>query len=948
MAAPKLGAQNFIDKNREIDPSRLFRDTRSMGQKFLEDFASNRESLGIVTMVLGAACFFFPQVVLLLPFWWLFAIWWTRENPESLPLRLPIGSQIADPTDPAPGRKKFRKGRGIFYLGNDMKTGEECWISREDLLTHMLFFGTTGAGKTFTLTGVAANYLCMGGGLIYVDAKAAASLALDIHAIACGLGRDDDMLVLNFITGSEIIDARNRNRISNSMNFMSRGAASTIGDVLTSLLPGDDGGANSVFKDQALSLVRGGLPSLVDLRNAGKIALGANTMREWLFNLENIMKLSNKCKSESGKSCKIEYADLQSSIRPEAMESLNAYLGGVPGFDFNKKASEQSDKTKEQFGYAKMYWNRVMSIFADDYRHLFWADVADVDTNDVIRQRRILVGLLPALEKSPADLKSIGNIVLSALKQSAASLLPASLSGPRKLRDIPMPACPGGIVLDEYAYITTDGFAVLPAQARGLGIGLVFAGQDYPGFKRASEKEAGQTIGNTNTKVIMKIEDSTDTWQLVKEMAGDAFVSQAGGYQRNQGALGGYADNQSAGIELRSRVNLGDLKSFIEGESLVFFQNRIVRMFMFAHMTPKSGESLFNVHEFLPLPPLGQASTKFPKGTYPQDLWTMEDAAKGMQAGEVRNELSRFGLMTNLLKEWVNLQQAFDQMDNHPYKPKNTTDFLRFCIYGQQKEYAEFWPDEIDEEKRKKNKSSSGGRSAVAEIQKNTVPEEQSKVTESKSNKEEVTENDLQQIGKESGFRKATESDLSSLPEDHPMKQFERVAKSILSGESLEEDFEEEPENEIAPPKSLGQEIGDPLEELLSEDGQGEQPKPEQAKEQVVPKEIATSKNEDPFEKLEILAEKISSEKKSALSDQQRKTRVRQGEQQGSEKSAGTRTVKPSGVAAELWNHLGMSRNDTYPELPPPPPETRDASMEAQLEAHLKNLEKFIEESMSQ
>jgi hypothetical protein len=366
------------------------------------------------------------------------------------------------------------------------------------------------------------------------------------------------------------------------------------------------------------------------------------------------------------------------------MEALNAYLNGIPGFRFDKKPSEQGEDTLKQFGFARMYWSTPLSMFADDYRHLFWADIADVDMADVVRNRRILVTLLPALEKSPTDLQNIGKIVLSALKTAVASMLDGNLTGRRGEKDRAMPACPGGIILDEYAYITVEGFAVLPAQARGLGIGLVFAGQDYPGFKRANEKEAGQVIGNTNTKVIMKLEDSSDTWQLVKEMAGDAMVTQSAGFSQGQGATQGYQDNMNASIETRSRVNLGDLKSFIEGEALVFFQNRIIRTFMFSHEMKKNKDALFSVHEFLPLIVKKDDVVATQLGAIPRDVARIEALAASLMSkgmGATEPGLGKpYGLVMELYPHWLGQHAEWNRSD--AIKPESPDDFLKLCASG--------------------------------------------------------------------------------------------------------------------------------------------------------------------------------------------------------------------------------------------------------------------------
>ncbi|EJT6565140.1 conjugal transfer protein TrbC, partial [Escherichia coli] len=71
----------------------------------------------------------------------------------------------ADETSPA---------RGIFYVGyrriNDI--GRELWLSMDDLTRHVMFFATTGGGKTETTFAWLLNPLSWGRGFTFVDGKA--------------------------------------------------------------------------------------------------------------------------------------------------------------------------------------------------------------------------------------------------------------------------------------------------------------------------------------------------------------------------------------------------------------------------------------------------------------------------------------------------------------------------------------------------------------------------------------------------------------------------------------------------------------------------------------------------------------------------------------------------------------------------------------------------------
>lgn len=604
MQSPQIPGRVGADPNKEVRPSALYRDARTLSQKTW-DFLSSWENL---SMSVGMACavgFIFPASMNLALLVGVGLILFGLLHGERLPVRIPISHAGIDPGDPSPGRIKFRKARGIMYMGNDMRTGEEIWAAREDILTHLLLFGTTGAGKTYSLTGIALNFMLMGAGLAYIDAKAVASLAADIFAGACSLGRDDDILVLNFITGNQTIHEKSRVRMSNTANFLRHGAAANLSDLFVSLLSGGDdgGGANSVFRDKAIALMKALMMVLVDLRDAGVITLGPNTLREWMA-LPRLMSLSNKTRDESGRPNAQVNARLVKAIRPSSMEALNAYLEtALGGFLWDKPASQQSETVQDQYGYANMYWTRALGMLSDTYRHIYWTDVGEVDMQDVVKNCRILVGMLPPLEKSPDELQALGKLILSATKSAAAVELPAVPEGKRKEIERPMPAASFGLIMDEYAYINTPGMAVLPAQARGLGIGLTYAGQDYAGFKRASEEEAAQVVGNTNIKIAMKLEDPQTTWELFKDMSGEATVYRSAGFSMQQGSImtSNYQDNMNVSIERQNRVEFTELKRQIEGEGFLFFGDRITQAALFSHEMKKNDEQTIAIHRFLPM-----------------------------------------------------------------------------------------------------------------------------------------------------------------------------------------------------------------------------------------------------------------------------------------------------------------------------------------------------------
>lgn len=129
-------------------------------------------------------------------------------------------------------------------------------------------------------------------------------------------------------------------------------------------------------------------------------------------------------------------------------------------------------------------------------------------------QRRILLVLLPSLEKSPAELASLGKISLSAIRNACAVGLGAQIEGDVAdvLEALPTNAIGIGpylCIVDEYAAIVTPGFEVVLTQGRGLGIAAIVASQDYAGILEADKKGAQQMVANTSIKIFMKNLDSS-------------------------------------------------------------------------------------------------------------------------------------------------------------------------------------------------------------------------------------------------------------------------------------------------------------------------------------------------------------------------------------------------------------------------------------------------------
>lgn len=585
-----------IDSRHELDPTLLLRDTRTLLQRIRDGF-SDPTSITVVLLMLAAASYFFSEAATFMMLLGLPIFLYSYTRKQKLPFRLPQIAKVKDFNDIKPGSTKPNIARGITYFGIDRKSGEELWFTNEDMRTHVLIFGSTGSGKTEALVSLAYNALVQSSGFIYVDGKGDNSLYAKVFSMARSMGREDDLLLINFMTGARDIVGPQEKRLSNTMNPFCQGSSSMLTQLVVSLLGGSNqnSGDGDMWKGRAIAFVEALMRLLVYMRDEGAILLDANTIRNY-FSL-------NRLESIIGD--KVFPRDDQEGINIENIpklvtDPLRNYLETLPGYNKEKKGKQVS-QVLEQHGFITMQLVRAFSSLADTYGHIIRTNLAEVDFKDVVLNRRILVVLLPALEKSPDELSNLGKIIVASLKAMMAAGLGEEVEGDYRdviLRKPTTAPTPYLCILDEYGYYAVQGFAVVPAQARSLGFSTIFAGQDLPAFQKASKEEAASIGANTNIKICMKLEDPIETWDFFAKTAGEAYVTKVDSFQTKETSLtNSYLDTKSSSFEKRARVDLLDLKEQTEGEAHIFFKSKIVRARMF-YANPKSAKRL-KINQFL-------------------------------------------------------------------------------------------------------------------------------------------------------------------------------------------------------------------------------------------------------------------------------------------------------------------------------------------------------------
>lgn len=523
---------------------------------------------------------------------YIFYFWRLTKTSRALAFKLPLSSKYSDPNNKSPSSKG--KAEGILYLGNVEKTNEEVWFSNSDARTHILYLGTTGAGKTEGLKSMVSNALTWGSGFVYIDGKADTDLWSSLSSLVRRFGRDDDLLVLNYMTGNS-----DRRAPSNTMNPFSSGSASYLTNMLVSLMP-DAEGDNAMWKERAVSLIGSLMPAMTWKRDNQDIPTSVSMIREYL-NLNNVIKLSRD-------------AALPEKIRM----SIRGYLDTLPGYNdaaFDDNGREKPagpdqpmiDTTtpRQQHGYLAMQFTRSLQSLGDDYGYIFDSQAADVEMVDVVLNRRILIVLIPALEKSSDETANLGKIVAATIKGMMGSTLGSTVEGEAATVIENKPthsSTPFMCVFDEVGYYTAQGMAVMAAQARSLGFCLIYSAQDLPALEKRVKEEARSITANCNIKIFGKLEDPTQTKEFFEKTVGSSLVMEASGFQLSgDRQTGSYFDTRQVGLQVRARASYDGLKGFREGQSVVAFGSMVVDVQVF-YSNPGFAKAM-RVTRFMALPP---------------------------------------------------------------------------------------------------------------------------------------------------------------------------------------------------------------------------------------------------------------------------------------------------------------------------------------------------------
>ena len=491
-------------------------------------------------------------------------------------------------------------------------------IDREDGLFVMENFLVTH--NTELLLGVVSQTLMWSSGFLFVDGKGTTEFYARTWTLCKRFGREDDLRVLNFTDpgGDPDAPAGGPTTQSNTLNPFAKGSPDQLMNIIVSLM-GDAGSTGDMWKSRAMSLVTALMMALCELRDRGDILLNVQTIRDFLAlgkgvnealvpnavnGPEDIPERAWEDMRSRAGLIELYLRALNGEMSESTRLALKGFFDTLPGFSLENALAgkPQENKCLEQYGFLVMQTTKPLGSLADGYGHIFRTPLGEIDIDDVVLNRRILVVLLPALQKAPDEMQNCGKIVVALLKTMMGSSSGFELQGTKQEIVDAKPtrsASPFIVVLDEAGYYLVKGIDVMMAQARSLGFMVIIAGQDMAAMQSINQQIAETAAANASILAVGKTVDGARTVQFVQQLMGKTMVSVSSGLSGKTGILGNtkWMDRMDVSFQETERVKLEELQALTEGQFYILFNGRLVRASTF-YIGDKFAPS-FAVNKFL-------------------------------------------------------------------------------------------------------------------------------------------------------------------------------------------------------------------------------------------------------------------------------------------------------------------------------------------------------------
>ena len=562
-----------------------------------------------------------------------------RETPVSMTFRFP-GMKKAFGLD-LPCDETAAPLRVVGVEAVDNRQEMVCIkIDRDDGL--YVVDGYLVTHNTELLLGIISQSIMWSSGFLFVDGKGTAQFYMRVWGLARRFGREDDMRVMNFtdsgggadpVPGGPGVD-------SNTTNPFAKGDSDQLMNILVSIM-GDAGKSNDMWQQRATSLVTAAMKVLVEMRDRGEIQFNVQVLREYLalgrgiseylapgasgggpagagragyggqsatqkaqpVTIESISEEAwSELRTRPGM-IELYLRSLHGEFSGAATKALAGFFSSLPGFnvDLALKGKPQQDKANEQYNFLFMQLTKPLSTFADSFPHIFMTSFGEIDLEDVMLNRRILIVLLPALQKAKTEMQNCGKVVIALVKIMMGKASGAALAGSKKENIDSSPTksiSPFIVVLDEVGYYLVDGVDVMMAQARSLGFMIILAGQDIAAMQAVSKELSEIAAANASTFASGKCVDGGRTIEFIDKTFGKVKISVWRGYERITGDFGTRTVNsKDISFEEVPAVSFKELNGLNPGEFYYKFDKEIAKTSTF--YIGEDYPETFSVNKFL-------------------------------------------------------------------------------------------------------------------------------------------------------------------------------------------------------------------------------------------------------------------------------------------------------------------------------------------------------------
>lgn len=471
-----------------------------------------------------------------------------------------------------------------IFIGND-SNNIPIAIPLSQIKQHMLIVGATGSGKTTTIRTILDSVLRAGGGACFIDGKAdTLDTYMVLYEIIKSCDREEDLLILNLLNPSQ----------SHTFNFLKYGDSDFLSEILSCFLtsPGGDG---SYWLERGKTMMRALLSVLVFMRDRKEI------FSDFVLNIETIrlyMPLTKMVELMNDDRIPEYHNERPIKVR------LKAFLDEL-GPAWRTPNSPAAAEIVKQHGFCVQQWTAPLDMLAGVYHDIFVTEEPDIDLVDVVQNSRVLVVLLPSLRYAPSTLSALGKMVISCFKITLDAALGVDVEGLSQniKEDVKSkrPIVPFCLIADEYGSYAVEGADTILAQARSLGMGIIISVQELASLKKADQGkglEMERTLGNTNIKLCMAIDDKT-TAEWMTSRIGETYYMMSN-YELERGVFfDSYTMSRNVSWQKDKRIEERDLYSLKLGEGYMVFKDE-VRKYKTRYIAPKGIKEMIRIKYIMP------------------------------------------------------------------------------------------------------------------------------------------------------------------------------------------------------------------------------------------------------------------------------------------------------------------------------------------------------------